>query len=137
MKELFTNIINKIQQIAEKLGLIADYVVEQGTDGIWTYRKWNSGIAELWGTYTGTSVTPTAWGNIYASDTIPRIDYPFAFTSAPQVQVTPRYAGTGGGFWIYCVGAGYTTQTPFYGAGRANNTAIVPCIDFYVIGRWK
>lgn len=126
-----------IKQIAYKLGLIDDYVVEQGTSGNWTYRKWNSGIAELWGTYTGTSVTPTAWGNIYASDTIPRIDYPFAFTSAPQVQVTPRYTGTGGGFWIYCVGAGYTTQTPFYGAGRANNTAIVPCIDFYVIGRWK
>ena len=128
---------NFLKSMALKLGLIADYVVEQGTSGIWTYRKWNSGIAELWGTYTGTSVTPTAWGNIYASDTIPRIDYPFAFTSAPQVQVTPRYTGTGGGFWIYCVGAGYTTQTPSYGAGRANNTAIVPCIDFYVIGRWK
>lgn len=31
-----------------------DYVVEQGTDGIWTYRKWNSGIAECWGSYTET-----------------------------------------------------------------------------------
>ena len=28
---------------------INDYVVEQGTSGIWTYRKWNSGIAEYWG----------------------------------------------------------------------------------------
>lgn len=27
---------------------IDDYVVEQGTSGIWTYRKWNSGIAECW-----------------------------------------------------------------------------------------
>lgn len=27
----------------------ADYIVEQGTSGIWTYRKWNSGIAECWG----------------------------------------------------------------------------------------
>ena len=27
---------------------VADYIVEQGTDGIWTYRKWNSGIAECW-----------------------------------------------------------------------------------------
>ena len=27
---------------------VADYVVEQGTSGIWTYRKWNSGIAECW-----------------------------------------------------------------------------------------
>ena len=27
---------------------IRDYIVEQGISGIWTYRKWNSGIAELW-----------------------------------------------------------------------------------------
>lgn len=25
-----------------------DYVVEQGESGIWTYRKWNSGVAECW-----------------------------------------------------------------------------------------
>lgn len=31
-----------------------DWVVEQGTSGIWTYRKWNSGIAECWGKYSGT-----------------------------------------------------------------------------------
>ena len=35
---------------AELLGdLAADYIVEQGTDGIWTYRKWNSGVCEYWG----------------------------------------------------------------------------------------
>ena len=27
-----------------------DFVVEYGSSGIWTYRKWNSGIAECWGT---------------------------------------------------------------------------------------
>lgn len=27
-----------------------DYVVEQGTSGIWTYRKWKSGVSECWGT---------------------------------------------------------------------------------------
>lgn len=32
-----------------------DYIVEQGTSGIWTYRKWNSGIAECWGEDTGTT----------------------------------------------------------------------------------
>ena len=31
---------------ADELG---DYIVEQGTSGIWTYRKWNSGIGEYWG----------------------------------------------------------------------------------------
>ena len=31
-----------------------DYIVEQGKSGSWTYRKWNSGIAECWGTLSGT-----------------------------------------------------------------------------------
>ena len=31
-----------------------DCIVEQGTSGSWTYRKWNSGVAECWGTVTGT-----------------------------------------------------------------------------------
>ena len=30
-----------------------DFVVEQGTRGIWTYRKWNSGIGEYWGKEQG------------------------------------------------------------------------------------
>ena len=32
---------------AVPLGLLKDYVVEQGTSGSWTYRKWNSGMAEM------------------------------------------------------------------------------------------
>lgn len=32
----------------------SDYVIEQGTSDIWTYRKWSSGIAECWGTWAGT-----------------------------------------------------------------------------------
>lgn len=28
--------------------LKVDYIVEQGTSGIWTYRKWSSGMAEAW-----------------------------------------------------------------------------------------
>ena len=31
----------------------ADYIVEQGTSGIWTYRKWNSGLGEYWGKEQG------------------------------------------------------------------------------------
>lgn len=28
-----------------------DYIVAQGTSGDWTYRKWASGLAEMWGSY--------------------------------------------------------------------------------------
>lgn len=40
----------------------ADYIVEQGTSGIWTYRKWNSGIAECWGKTSVASTTYSANG---------------------------------------------------------------------------
>ena len=44
-----------VEGILANLG-IGDYVVEQGTKqstgGIWTYRKWDSGIAECWGYWT-------------------------------------------------------------------------------------
>ena len=37
--------VNKLQINNKEI----DYIVEQGTSGIWTYRKWNSGLAEYWG----------------------------------------------------------------------------------------
>lgn len=38
----------------------ADFVVEQGSSGIWTYRKWNSGIGEYWGKEQGFTLE-TGW----------------------------------------------------------------------------
>ena len=35
---------------------VRDVVVEQGTSGIWSYRKWSSGVAECWGKYTEQSL---------------------------------------------------------------------------------
>lgn len=40
-----------------------DYIVEQGTSGIWTYRKWNSGISECWGIGTYTVNVGSKWGD--------------------------------------------------------------------------
>lgn len=45
LKALLTKILDALK---------ADYIVEQGTSGNWTYRKWNSGIAECWGEYKTT-----------------------------------------------------------------------------------
>ena len=44
--------MNKIEDQIEAVSV--DYIIEQGTSGIWTYRKWNSGIAECWGIYSAT-----------------------------------------------------------------------------------
>lgn len=40
---------------------VLDWIVEQGTDGIWTYRKWASGIVECWGKEYVTCTTEDAW----------------------------------------------------------------------------
>ena len=42
---------------------VADYVVAQGTSGIWTYRKWNSGIAECW-TTSAITVRGVHWADV-------------------------------------------------------------------------
>ena len=54
------------KRIAELEEKAKDYVVEQGTDGNFTYRKWYSGIAELWGTTdTATYNLTSQYGGTY------------------------------------------------------------------------
>lgn len=35
----------------------ASYIVEKGTSGIWTYRKWSDGIAECWCSTNGNVIS--------------------------------------------------------------------------------
>ena len=46
----------------ELAALKADYVVENGTSGSWTWRKWNSGILEMWGYHLSVRFDTTADG---------------------------------------------------------------------------
>lgn len=48
----------------------ADYITEKGESGIWTYRKWASGIAECWGSVSGSYSITSAYGDGYVSDTV-------------------------------------------------------------------
>ena len=66
-----------------------DFIVEQGTSGVWTYRKWNSGFAECWGYHTISGVNiSTAWGGWYASPAIVFPSFPFTFVGAPDVHIS-------------------------------------------------
>ena len=57
---------------AVPLSFLKDYIVEQGTSEKWTYRKWSSGLVELWGICTAT----LANGSILSG----HLSYPFALT---------------------------------------------------------
>ena len=122
-------------------GLVKDFVVEQGTSGIWTYRKWNSGLAECWGVYTMTSAATKTWGSLYYSDTLaPRINYPFTFASRPQESAFLHGSSVAG--WVYPeaggIGLNTTTQTGQYGFVRPTTIASSEVkYEYTVVGRWK
>lgn len=48
-----------LKNILQKLNIIDDFVVEHGSSGVWSWRKWNSGVAECWMRWQGTESTYT------------------------------------------------------------------------------
>jgi hypothetical protein len=113
-----------------------DYLVASGTSGIWTYRKWNSGVAECWGTTTtkgtsGTSSLGTATNMPYQ---MYNATFPFTFKSAPVVTVGAIDGGTGlavGGI------SGEATTTSVTAEIVGTQSAIESGCCLYAIGKWK
>lgn len=114
---------------------VADFIVDQGTDGMWVYRKWNSGIAECWGRSTVSGAfTSSVFGSATAYYSNNVLTFPFTFTESPIVTVGAHDTGTG-----LCSGevdgistTGVTVRV--VGGTSAWNTAT---IDVHVIGKWK
>lgn len=123
---------------------IGDYVVEQGTktvDGfVWTYRKWNSGVAECWGISSISTAVSTAWGALFASGYIAATDktFPFTFKEVPNVNAT--LSGNGAGAFLIASGSGSpsTTSTGIYEIARGTSLSSGTFkINYQVKGRWK
>ena len=112
---------------------VADFVVEQGTSGIWTYEKMNSGIVKIWGEYEDISIT-----NGFIS-----IPFPTGlFVSVPKVQTTPWYGTNAStrGIKLYFVTDG-TGDSVNYGVYLRTASGSIPTGTYaacvYGIGRWK
>lgn len=65
-----------------------DFVVAQGETNGWTWRKWNSGVAECWKILTHKTTITTAWGTLYHGTATSRQSYPFTFTGKPTEQAS-------------------------------------------------
>ena len=121
-----------------------DYVESQGTSGMWTYRKWNSGIAECWGRKTWSSVVVTSgWGSDYSANlsSLSAVsDYPFAFKTVPVSQITDSTT-SGRGWIIRNTGDSTTSIGTLYVISPTQYTSTNPITsvvaNFYVIGKWK
>lgn len=110
-------------------------VIEEGTSGIWNYRKWSNGMAECWGTH-GETITGYASGvaGLY-SFTSSQIAFPTGlFIARPNVV----YGCTaGGGFAISGTNVSINT-TNMYGYTLATQSGSQACLfDIKATGRWK
>lgn len=121
---------------------IGDYVVEQGTDGIWTYRKWASGIAECWGFKAYSSAISSSWGGIggYYAQLGAVDDYPFTFTNRPTVSITTQVA-TNRGWGVYATQNDTNSKTnvgtiDVYSPIQYTSAQTI-IINIHAIGRWK
>ena len=116
-----------------------DFVVEQGTSGIWTYRKWDSGVAECWGEKTWTITSWSTWGSLYYSNPYAGATaYPTnLFTNTPIVNINVR---TSIGDSLHGVDPTHSkTITPSVYAirGSNGNNNITGYVSFHAIGKWK
>lgn len=114
----------------------ADYIIEQGTSGIWRYRKWNSGVYECFGTYNGSIAVTTSSAGYggYRSGQLSIPAFPITFAATPTVTAT---VGSGSqGAWVNNVQPS-TTGGSYYLSSGASSAATNRDIQFQVMGRWK
>lgn len=123
-----------------------DYIVEQGATGNWTWRKWASGIAEMWAKFEPDKLSINeSWGSLYFGSWM-RTDvnvaarrYPFPFIEEPVVNAS--YMGGSGDAWLislFLASDDLKTSAPAYALARPNQGTIDhPRIGYYVKGRYK
>lgn len=122
--------------------LKVDYIIEEGTSGIWTYRKWASGIAECWCITTPTSIpasTWATWGSVYEAKITDVINYPTnLFTSFPTLIASATPRSTAGVMGIETSATGNASHTPYFYALRPNKptTTMTISASIHAIGTW-
>ena len=127
------SVIQCLKDIAYRLNLIADYVVETGTSGIWKYEKWASGKAVLNGVYTLASGTFAATGSVYYR-TVNNLLFPTDFFADVPYHVSGAIQmGNVGAFSGYTV----TKNALNFSVLSAVSTARAVTFDFEVKGLWK
>ena len=115
----------------------ADYIVEQVTGGSWTYRKWNSGIAECWCAVADTVTYEGAVFGGYLYYTGIYV-YPINFISAPTVSYNATFINE----YNAIIGDAGTAGTSGFGrvrilSNRGDLQGASVLVRIHAIGRWK
>lgn len=119
-------------------------IVEQGTSGIWTYRKWSDGVGECWGKKDFTVNVTSQWGSMYTSGAISgsNISFPYGLFAETPVVNASLLVRSAGGILMAPGGAGSNIasidQTGVYEIARGTSLSNAAyTINYDVKGRWK
>lgn len=115
---------------------ITDYIIEQGTNNNWTYRKWNSGTYDAWQTIPSNIAMQTTWGNWYTSATSSQIQLP-SFSSSSGWTIS---GSVNGGEMFRLIAKASTSSPPYFTyalAGPASRAASARSVSVIIHGTWK
>ena len=133
LEKMITDLEKKSAEIKTWLNEQADYVVEQGTSGTWTYIKWNSGRIEAWGTVSKScaiTTTSAPYGGYRTSEEI-AWDIPNGIFTSTPVYVTATKSGANSAR-LMNIHATSSTQLAGY-LSSAESTTVTVAISFYVV----
>lgn len=115
---------------------MVDFVVAQGTSGIWRWRKWASGFAECWGATSTPTSTNVQWGGMTYDGTM-RGGHalPFVLTNLVHADVVIEDPG-GGAFWpgVHTV---FGDKAPKFFVLSVGNYSRTVRLHYYVTGTWR
>ena len=122
--------------LQNKSDAIVDYIVEQGVSGIWTYRKWNSGIVECWGKETIASLAvTTSYGGIYHGGLRSSPSLPFTINN---MTINVAAMCTSGGGTDYAGGVRLSGNViQYYWVNQTSYSLSNGIVSYHIIGTWK
>ena len=135
MAKEMLNVKKVLVKILQRLYSIKDYVTENGSDGIWRYRKWNSGRIECWGekSWTNVACTTSLAGGYRSADVT--VDLPSGLfpNSIASCQATMKgSSGSGYTFSLRTLCTTTTVTQMFWNSSSATKTSLI--VDYYIIG---
>lgn len=139
MNEVYMKIDGKMVPLMLAIGDGADFVVEQGTSGNWTYRKWNSGYAEVDYRVDISNVKiNNSSGQIYYGDIYTQSQLPITFKEVPCCSISCSFSNTNA--WVWLAGKLTTTTFPNCYVARGTSlgtTSTTATFSAHITGYWK
>lgn len=125
------HVVDKIYDLVNSGGS-ADYIIEQGKNGGWYYRKWASGVLEAWiNSSQSVAMTTNINGQYYGNTTISISQ--FGFIETPNAVVTGKGSGA-----YFATKIDSSSATEIVLSSRASNTATTTVVfNISLRGLWK